>query len=206
MILKGIPVGPLGANCYVVGCEKTKEAVVIDPGGDVARIRMLLAEQGLSLKYIIDTHGHIDHIAANDDLREATGAKILIHEADSGMLGDSKLNLASFMGFSTTFKPADKLLTDGDFIEFGELKLEVLHTPGHTPGGISLKAEGAVFTGDTLFNGSIGRTDFPGGDFDTLINSIINKLLALPDDTNIYPGHNSQSTVEAERKFNPFLR
>ena len=206
MIIKGIPVGFMGANCYVVGCEKTKEAVVIDPGGDVARIRMYLDEQGLTLRYIIDTHGHVDHIAGNDELREATGAKILIHEADAAMLGDAKQNLASFMGFAKTFDSADELLTDGDTIEFGEIKLEVLHTPGHTRGGISLKAEGAVFTGDTLFNGSIGRTDFPGGDFDTIINSIKTKILTLPDDTEVYPGHMGQSTVGTERRYNPFLR
>ena len=206
MIIKCIPVGFMGANCYVVGCTKTKEAAVIDPGGDVAKIKAYLDEQGFTLKYIINTHGHVDHIAGNDKLKEATGAKVLIHEMDAAMLGDAKMNLASFMGFSTTFEPADELLTEGDTVIVGEVKLEVLHTPGHTRGGISLKTEGAVFTGDTLFNGSIGRTDFPGGDFDTIINSIKTQIMPLPDDTEVCPGHMGQSTIGNERQNNPFLK
>ncbi len=206
MIIECIPVGPMGANCYVVGCEETKEAAVIDPGGDVEKILDYLKNHGLTLKYVINTHGHIDHIAGNDKLRDATGAKLLIHEQDAPMMEDTKLNLSSFMGFSVKFKPADRLLTDGDTVEFGNVKLNVLHTPGHTRGGICLAADGAVFTGDTLFNGSIGRTDFPGGDFDSIINSIKNKLMSLPDDTAVYPGHMGHSNIAYERKNNPFLK
>lgn len=206
MITGCIPVGPMGANCYVIGCEETKEAAVVDPGGEVGKIQDYLQDKGLKLKYIINTHGHIDHIAGNDRLREATGARLLIHELDAPMLEDTRLNLSAFMGFEVSFKPADQLLADGDTIEVGKVKLEVVHTPGHTRGGICLVAEGAVFTGDTLFNGSIGRTDFPGGDFDAIINSIKLKLMALPDDTAVYPGHMGPSTIAYERKHNPFLR
>jgi len=196
----------MGANCYVVACEETREAAVIDPGGDVARILDYIKKHNLSVKYIIDTHGHIDHIAGNDQLRDATGAKLMIHEQDAAMLEDTKLNLSSFMGFSARFKPADQLLTEGDTIELGTVKLEVIHTPGHTRGGICVVTDGAVFTGDTLFNGSIGRTDLPGGDFEAIINSIKLKLMKLPGDTAVYPGHMGQSTIEYERKYNPFLR
>jgi len=196
----------MGANCYVIGCEKTKEAAVIDPGGDVDKIIDNLNDQGLTLKYIINSHGHFDHIAGNDKLREATGAELLIHELDGEMLENAKLNLSSFMGFNKQFRPADRLLQDGDSVKVGEIKLQVLHTPGHTRGGISLFTEGAVFTGDTLFNGSIGRTDFPGGDFEALISSIKSKLLSLSDDTGVYPGHMGHSTIAYERKYNPFLR
>ncbi len=206
MFVECIPVGPMGANCYVVACNETKEAAVIDPGGDVDKILDYLKKKDLALKYIINTHGHIDHVAGNDRLREATGAMLLIHELDANMLENTKLNLSAFMGFSTKFRPADRLLVDGDKIEIGKVQLNVIHTPGHTRGGICLNAGEAVFTGDTLFNGSIGRTDFPGGDFDAIINSIKTKLLSLPDDTTVYPGHMGESTIAYERKYNPFLR
>ncbi len=206
MITECIPVGPMGANCYVIGCEETKESAVVDPGGEVNKILAYLKDKGLNLKYIIDTHGHIDHIAGNDKLREATGAKLLIHELDAPMLSDTRQNLSAFMGFEVSFKPADQLLSDGDTVEVGKVKLEVIHTPGHTRGGICLITAGAVFTGDTLFHGSIGRTDFPGGDFATIINSIKQKLMSLPDDTAVYPGHMGLSTIAYERKHNPFLR
>ncbi len=206
MIVKCIPVGPMQANCYVVWGEETKEAAVIDPGGEAGKILNYLQDQGLTLRYIIDTHGHIDHIAGNDQLREATGAEVLIHELDAAMLADTRNNLSAFLGLETKFKPADRLLTEGDTIEIGRVKLEVVHTPGHTRGGISLITEGAVFTGDTLFNESIGRTDFPGGDFTAIINSIKTKLLSLPDETKVYPGHMGPSTIAYERKHNPFLR
>jgi hydroxyacylglutathione hydrolase len=203
---KCIPIGPMGANCYVIYCEETKEAAVIDPGGDPSKIIQYLNQNGLKLKYIINTHGHIDHVAGNDQLRDVTGAKLLIHELDAGMLANAKLNLSGFMGFDTTFNPADQLLTDGDSIEVGKIVFEVVHTPGHTRGGICLKADGIVFTGDTLFNCSIGRTDFPGGDFNGIIDSIKSRLLNLPDDTEVHPGHMGSSTIGYEKKHNPFVR
>lgn len=206
MIIECIPVGMMGANCYVVGCEETKKAAVIDPGGDTEKILAYLKNKGLTLQYIIDTHGHIDHIAGNDKLRNATGAELLIHVLDADMLENPKFNLSSLMGFSMKFKPADRLLKEDDTVEVGNIKLHVIHTPGHTRGGICLTVEGGVFTGDTLFNASIGRTDFPGGDFEAIINSIKRKLMPLPDDTAVYPGHMGQSTIGYERKHNPFLR
>lgn len=206
MILKCIIVGSMGANCYVIGCEETKEAAVIDPGGDVKMILDELKLKGLDLKYIINTHGHIDHIGGNDELREATGAKLMIHELDASMLTEPRLNFSGMMGRSKGFKPADTLLTEGDIVEFGSIKLDVLHTPGHTRGGICLLAKGVVFTGDTLFNESIGRTDFPGGNYEDIIKSIMVKLMPLPDETVVYPGHMGESTIGYERKHNPFLR
>jgi glyoxylase-like metal-dependent hydrolase (beta-lactamase superfamily II) len=200
-------VGSFGANCYVIGCEETKEAVVIDPGGDVKMILDEFKRKGLNLKYIINTHGHIDHIGGNDELREATGAKLMIHKSDSSMLTEPRLNFSGMMGRTQGFKPADAFLDEGDVIEIGSsVKLEILHTPGHTRGGICLLTEGAVFTGDTLFNESIGRTDFPGGNYDDIINSIKVKLMPLPDQTAVYPGHMGASTIGHERKYNPFLR
>lgn len=205
MLIKCLVVGMIGSNCYVVGCEKTKQAVVIDPGGEGEKILKYVDAQGLQVKYIINTHGHIDHIGANEDVRDATGAKVLIHEKDAAMLTSSHQNMSMFIGKEVSFKAADKLLTDGDTIEFGEEKLQVIHTPGHTKGGISLAAEGVVFTGDTLFNASIGRTDFEGGNYETIINSIKTKLMSLPDETAVYPGHMGASTIGFERKHNPFL-
>lgn len=206
MILKSIVVGSFGANCYVVGCEETKEAVVIDPGGEVNLILDELKGKGLKVKYIVNTHGHIDHIGGNDELREATGAQVMIHEQDASMLTEPKLNFSGMMGRQEGFKAADTLLKEGDVIEFGTIKLKVLHTPGHTKGGICLLTDGLVFTGDTLFNESIGRTDFPGGDYDSIIKSILEKLMTLPDETIVYPGHMGDSTIAHERKHNPFLR
>ena len=206
MIIKKILVGSMGANCYVVGCEETKKAAVLDPGGEPREILDFVEKNGLTVLYIIDTHGHIDHIAGNDQMREATGAKLLIHELDANMLENPKLNLSAFMGYEGRFKPADQLLTDGDVIEIGTVNLEVIHTPGHTRGGICLVTEGAVFTGDTLFSSSIGRTDFPGGDYDTIINSIKTKLVPLGDELAVYPGHMGASTIAQERKHNPFLK
>lgn len=205
MNIKSMAVGPMGANCYIVNCEETKEAAVIDPGGDAAKIISYLNNQGLQLKYIINTHGHIDHIAANEELKEKTGAELLIHTQDAAMLENPNLNLSAFMGVPVRQQPADRLLNEGDEIEIGNVKLKVIHTPGHTRGGICLLAGDVVFTGDTLFAGSIGRTDFPGGSFDEIIRSIKTKLMTLPDDTEVYPGHMGKSSIGQEKKYNPFL-
>jgi len=207
LILKCIPVGAMGANCYLIGCEETKEAVVVDPGGDVKMILDELKRTGLNLKYIINTHGHIDHIEGNDELREATGAELMIHELDAPRLTDAKQNGSGMFGGQVkAFKPADTLLKEGDVINAGNVKLEVLHTPGHTRGGICLLTKGAVLTGDTLFNESIGRTDFQGGNYEDIINSIVTKLMPLSDETAVYPGHMGDSTIGHERRYNPFLR
>jgi len=205
MILKILPVGTLETNCYILGDEKTKQAVVIDPGGDFEIIEEHLKKLKLKVKYIILTHGHVDHIGALGELKKATGAEILIHSKDSMMLYDPNQNPSFFSGGKAISTKADRLLEEGDIIECGEIKLEVIYTPGHTPGGISLVMDKMIFTGDSLFCGSIGRTDFPGSSYQKLISSIKEKLLSKDDDFIIYPGHGPSSTVGEERKNNPFL-
>jgi hydroxyacylglutathione hydrolase len=205
MILEILTVGALETNCYILGDEKTKQAVVIDPGGDFEIIEDHLKKLKLKAQYIILTHGHVDHIGALGELKEATQAKILIHSKDSAMLYDPNQNLSIFSGDRIIPIKADKLLEEGDIIQCGGIKLEVLHTPGHTPGGISLLTDKMIFTGDSLFCGSIGRTDFPGSSFQNLIQSIKDKLLSKDDDFAIYPGHGPSSTIGEERKNNPLL-
>jgi hydroxyacylglutathione hydrolase len=206
MIIRALPVGPLQANCYLVGCEQTHQAAVIDPGGDAQHIQEVLAREQLTVAAIVNTHGHFDHVGANKAMKQSTGADLMIHQLDAPMLDHLKRSAASW-GLRADDSPApDRLLADGDTVEVGELILKVLHTPGHTPGGISLVVDRAVFVGDTLFQGSIGRTDFPGGDYDTLIRSIQTKLFSLPDETVVYAGHMGNTTIGQEKKFNPFCK
>lgn len=195
-------VGPLGVNCYIVADPATKEACVIDPGADGAKIKSFIAKNGLDLKFVINTHGHGDHIAANREL----GVPIYIHRADKDCLTDPKKNLSSgiFM-FDIVSPQAARALEDGDAIKLGGLELKVIHTPGHTKGSISLALGDVVFTGDTLFQGGIGRTDLAGGDEEEILRSIRKKLLVFKDDVAIYPGHGGLSTIGEERRKNPFL-
>lgn len=206
MILKALAVGPIMANCYILGCERTKSAAVIDPGEDADRILMKLAEDKLTLKYIINTHGHFDHVGGNAALKKASEAGLVIHPADEHMLSELGMTAASF-GLSTeNSPPPDRTVNEGDIITFGDISLKVLHTPGHSAGGISLLTDKIVFVGDTLFAGSIGRTDLPGGDYNTLISSIKTKLLVLDEDTKVYTGHGPATTIGQEKRVNPFLR
>ncbi len=206
MIIRAMPVGPLQANCYIVGCEQTRHAAVIDPGGDADKILLALSKDQLTLKAIINTHGHFDHVSANKQLKKSTGAELMIHAADAPMLSQLASG-AAVWGLSSEDSPEpDRLLDEGDTVEVGQIQFKVLHTPGHTPGGISLFADNVVFVGDTLFAGSIGRTDFPGGDFNTLISSIQTKLFTLPDDVMVYTGHMEPTSIGREKKFNPFCR
>jgi len=207
MIQKGLMVGLLEVNCYILGDEETKEAVVIDPGGDEEEILEALKYAELNLKYIIDTHGHFDHVDANQPLKEATGAKIAIHEADAQMLSQPSAEAMFFTGNRARVSQADLLLKEDDLISFGPYRLKVLYTPGHTPGSISLVLEGFpyVYVGDLLFAGSIGRTDFPGGSFDNLIQAVRTKIFPLGDRYAVYPGHGPVTTVGQERKYNPFF-
>lgn len=206
MILKWLEVGAIAANCYVIGCEETLEGAVIDPGGSAQAILRVIKDLNLNIKYIINTHGHIDHIGANRQIKEATGAKILIHEDDAKMLTNPASNFSMFMGRNITSPGADEFLRDGDIIKIGNtVELEVIHTPGHSRGGVCLKTDNMIFAGDTLFAGSIGRTDFPGGSYKTLIESIKEKILCYDDDVVVYPGHGPATTVGFERKHNPFL-
>ena len=198
-------VGPIQANCFILGCEKTKEAVVIDPGDEANRILSGLQKKGLELKYIINTHGHFDHVGGNKALKDKTGAPILIHRAEAPML-DHLAESAAVWGMRIeNSPPADRLLEDGDQITFGEITLEVIHTPGHSLGGIALFTPNDLFVGDTLFAGSIGRTDFPGGDYDTLIASVRKRLFVLSDDVRVFPGHGPETTIGTEKKYNPFF-
>jgi hydroxyacylglutathione hydrolase len=207
MIQKALMVGLLEVNCYILGDEETKEAVVIDPGGDEDEILEVLKHHGLQLKTIIDTHGHFDHVDANQPLKEATGAPIAIHEADAAMLAKPSAEAMFFTGNRLRLSAADILLKEGDILSFGNHRLKVLHTPGHTPGGISLVLEDSplVYVGDLLFQGSIGRTDFPGGSFEDLINAVKTKIFPLGDHYSVYPGHGPVTTVGQERKYNPFF-
>ena len=204
MIIKVLIVGPIGANCYIVGCPDTLEAVVIDPGAEADRILMGLAEEKLTLKYILNTHGHFDHVAANKKMKDATGAEILIHAADAQMLGQIAASASMWGMTGEDSPPPDRTPTEGDSVQFGNITLEVLHTPGHSPGGLSFYTNGSVWVGDTLFAGSIGRTDFPGGNFETLISSIREKIFRLGDEVQVYTGHGPATTIGQEKRYNPF--
>jgi len=209
MIFKYLETGPLLVNCYIIGDEKTREAVVIDPGGDVDLILRALQENGLDCKMIINTHSHFDHIGGNRDLKQATGAGIYIHPLEKDLLTQMG-SMSSMFGVNIpSSPPPDGLLDEGDIIKVGkEVELKVLHTPGHSPGHISLEIIGKkmAVVGDVLFRFSVGRTDFPGGSHRQLIQSIKTKLYPLGDDCEIYPGHGPPTTIGLEKKHNPFLQ
>ncbi len=206
MIFEAMTVGSYLSNCYIVGSDETKEAAIIDPGAQFEKIDNKLKELGLTPKIIILTHAHGDHIGAVKNFIEMYSTKVYIHEDDTEMLKDPEKNFSKgITGKSISITP-DVELKDGDIIELGGLKLEIIHTPGHTRGGICIKVENIMMTGDTLFNRSIGRTDFPGGSFDDIITSIREKIFKYDDETIVYPGHNSPSTIKSEKMCNPFLR
>lgn len=208
MFLEKIVVGQLEANCYIFGDDKTKEVVVIDPGGDAAGIIEVINNNKLKVLAIINTHGHIDHTFDNKVLKEYSKSPLLIHEDDSRMLTSSFHNLSDFLGYEISVIPPDRFLKDNEIIKTGSFELKVIHTPGHTQGSISLEIAGKeiIFTGDTLFAGGIGRTDLPGGSEKTLFSSINKRLLIYPDNTIIYPGHGPSSTIGKEKKYNSFLK
>ncbi|MFC1814591.1 MBL fold metallo-hydrolase [Thermodesulfobacteriota bacterium] len=205
MIIKELAVGPIMANCFIVGCEETKAAVVIDPGDEPDKILLILADLKLKVKYILNTHGHFDHVSANKKMKSATGADILIHPLDAPMLSQLSASASAWGLSADDSPPPDQTLEEGDTVSFGKITLEVIHTPGHTPGGISFSTDGHVFVGDTLFAGSIGRTDFAGGDYATLIASIKNKLFLLGDDVRVFSGHGPETSIGKEKKYNPFV-
>ena len=206
MIIKKLEVGPIMANCFIVGCETTKEAAVVDPGDEADRILMELAKSDLKVKYLINTHGHFDHVGANKRMKEVTGAQLAIHPDDEPMLEQLSQSATMFGLNAENSPPADILLKDGDTISFGEITFNIIHTPGHSKGGVCLYTKGHLFAGDTLFAGSIGRTDLQGGDYDALISSIKNRLLPLDEETIVYTGHGPETTIGNEKRMNPFLR
>ena len=191
MIFKHLAAGPLMVNCFILGDEEAREAVVIDPGGNAGEIAEILEKHNLTLKYIVNTHGHWDHTGGNAELKKLCGGQILIHalEENRGFVPDGHL-------------------AEGDQVVFGPHAMKVLDTPGHSPGGISLHFPeiGAVFVGDLLFSGSIGRTDLAGGSFEVLLESVVRKIFPLGDDTQVLPGHGPATTVGQEKRYNPFLK
>lgn len=204
MIIKKLMVGPFATNCYIVGSESGKEGMIIDPGAEVNQILSSVKDTGLDIKFIVLTHGHMDHVGALKEAKEAIGADVAIHTDDAQSLQEQSLGI--LFGLSCPPPPSpDRLLEDGESINIGDLRFLVLHTPGHTPGGICLLGEGIVFSGDTLFNYGIGRTDLPGGSYSQLMNSIQTKLMVLPDSTVVYPGHGPDTSIGAERQGNSFL-
>lgn len=208
MIHEVLPVGKLGCNCSVIGDEISREAIVIDPGDDVSRIAGILDRNQLTVKMIVITHAHIDHIGGAEKLRALTGAPVYMHEADK-MLSDRLDMQAAWLGMETPKNPGiDQPAHEGDILRAGPVEAHVLHTPGHTQGSISLylPLESKLIAGDTLFQGSIGRTDLPGGDMAQLGRSIRGKLYTLPEETIVFPGHGGTTTIGKEKKHNPFVR
>jgi len=206
LIIEKLEVGPLASNCYIVGAESNKEGIIVDPGAEANKILQKVEDLGLEIKFIVLTHGHFDHFSALREVKEATGAEVAIHADDAGALHASN-PLGAVFYLSPQAPPSpDRLLKGGDSIDIGGLHFLVLHTPGHTPGGICLLGEGVVFSGDTLFNGAVGRADLPGSSPSQLMNSLHTKLMVLPDDTVVYPGHGPETTIGSERRWNPYLR
>lgn len=201
-----LSVGQLETNCYLAYDEATKDAIVIDPGDDGALILAEIEKRALKVNYIVNTHGHWDHVGANTMIAEATGAPLLIHEEDNEFLANPQLSIMFMQPHQPNLQQADRFLSEGDTVEFGNCSLRVIFTPGHTKGGICLYGHTVLFSGDTLFQGSIGRSDFPGGDGNQLIANIKEKLLILPDDTTVCPGHGGLTTIGAEKRDNYFLK
>lgn len=206
MIIETAVVSPFGTNCYVVGCPDTSKAAVIDPGDDADEILSIAREAKLEVEAVILTHGHVDHIGAAGSVRDATSAKVYLHRDDVFLLEHGSVMAAQFGWFVSSVPSPDKLVDDGDEIAVGNIRFKVLHTPGHSPGGICLLAGDVVFAGDLVFAGSIGRTDLPGGSFEALLKSVRTKIFPLPDSTRIYCGHGPSTNVGRERKHNPFLQ
>ncbi|WP_053957021.1 MBL fold metallo-hydrolase [Inediibacterium massiliense] len=205
MIIHKIEAGIYAVNCYILACEETKKACIIDPGGDGEKILKYINDNDLKPQFILLTHAHGDHIGGIPAIKEKIDLPVYLHEEDEDLFSDANKNLSSMMSGPTVEMKADQYLKDQDTIKLGNLNLHIMHTPGHTRGGISIYVENVVFTGDTLFAGSIGRTDFEGGSFEAIIHSIKSKLLNLGDQVKVFPGHGPSSTIGREKIYNPFL-
>ena len=208
MIVKMLAVGPFATNCYIVSSSSTKQGMIIDPGAEAETILRTVQQTGLSISLIVITHAHMDHVGALREVQEKTHAQFAVHEAEKGFVFSAPMRMLTSLGLTPVKSPPkpDRLLKDGDQINVGDLHFEVLYTPGHSSGGISLSGHGVVFSGDTLFNFGIGRTDFPGCSHERLMKSIHEKLMVLPDETIVYPGHGPTTTIGDERRGNPFLQ
>lgn len=200
-----VVVGALETNCYLVYCPLSREAVVIDPGAEPEKLFPIIHELGLHPRAILNTHGHIDHVGANRDFKEKFGLPIFLHPADKMLLQTQEQYELSLLLGAKESPPPDQELTDGGVIQFGQEKLVVIHTPGHSPGSVSFWGEKLLFSGDTLFSGGVGRTDLPGGSWRDLEKSIRERILVLPEDTVVLPGHGPGTTVAEEKRSNPFL-
>jgi len=209
MFIKQIQVGQMAVFAYLIGDPVTGDALVIDPADNVADIITEAKNNKLRINYIVNTHGHVDHIGGNAEMQKLTGAKIIVHKDDAVMLTSTPAMMLRMFGAKQS-PPPDIMVKDGDTIEIGNISLKVIHTPGHSPGGISLYAPGFIFTGDTLFVEAVGRTDLPGGSWQIMYKSIQERLFTLPDDTKVMPGHNygrtPTSTIGHEKKYNPSIR
>ncbi|PKN36981.1 MAG: hydroxyacylglutathione hydrolase [Deltaproteobacteria bacterium HGW-Deltaproteobacteria-2] len=209
MFVKQMQVSTMAVFAYLVGDQITGDALVIDPAADVKGIIAEAKKNNLRINYIVNTHGHVDHISGNTEMQKETGAKIIVHGDDAIMLTHTPAMILRMFGAKAS-PPADILVKDGDTISVGNVELKVIHTPGHSPGGISLYTPGYVFTGDTLFVEAVGRTDLPGGSWQTMFTAIKEKLFCLPDDTKVMPGHNygrmPTSTIGHEKTCNPFVQ
>jgi hydroxyacylglutathione hydrolase len=209
MFLKQMQVGHMAIFAYIVGDPESGEGLVIDPAANCGGIMKVAKENKLNIKYIVNTHGHVDHISGNTEMKKKTGAQIIIHEDDAGMLVSTPPMVFRMFGAEQS-PPADITVNEGDLITVGDLSLKVIHTPGHSPGGMSLYTKGYVFTGDTLFVEAVGRTDLPGGSWPVMHRSITERLCTLPDDTKVLPGHNygrmPTSTIGYEKMHNPYIR
>jgi len=210
MKIEKMALGPFQCNCSILACEKTREAVVVDPGADAERILGLLREEGWKPKYLLHTHAHLDHVGATEGLHRETRAEVCLHREDLFLYDNVAMQAAMFRLPCFTVPPVTQWIEDRDVLKFGDYQLEVFHTPGHTPGSVSFYVateEGPqVFTGDTLFLGSVGRTDLWGGDQGLMMRSIREKLLVMEDAAVVHPGHGTETTIGAEKRHNPFLR
>ncbi len=206
MKLLRMPLGALGTNCYIVVDETSKRALVVDPGGEGERVLEIVKKEELVLDKVILTHGHADHIGGVQTIIDEIPCDVYIAKGDEPFLTDGDLNLSAFMGQSITVKKKPVLIQENDIITCGDISFKVIETPGHTPGGVCFYGHGIVLAGDTLFQGSVGRTDFPQGSMQQLITGIKEKLFVLPDETVVYPGHGPETTIGEEKRGNPFIR